>query len=367
MYRFSNNQVNVPLKVLKTNKGFVEDNRTIHEEIFQRDAHRPLYGDDNGEGVVGGLKYVGTKIVRRSDIDKDVKYGAQHYRAAANEEVDNIERSIREKGYNLNEVPPAVMITGPDKYILLEGRTRDSMFDTWKFETVLVDTYEHVDKNEDPGDFCFFMNTYGNPKGFATNFDAKVYFNSVVDRNIDQLRELDRQQLIKWLRQKQKRINFKLTNSEADEVIHYAQFRINGAQPTVSFKASKADGVRAWLTEHGYVDTDTYRYVPITSEEHNILKYLARQLKNNPEDTREIRAVVWSGTIAASNPVKDWTFRNLEVFDRYKQFLENISAMCFDDAPIVNSRFKLYGCVPQVQSLAEKYPMNKIVKFEELV
>jgi hypothetical protein len=363
-YIYGDDEVNVPLTELIDNKGFTENNLKVHTHLFDtlKVSHQKVYGDKNGEGIVGGLKFIGKKLIHRDLIDSDYKHGKQNVRAERNELEDEIQADIRKNGFSLSEIPVAVEQKADGTYKVLEGRTRYSYYMINGFEYILCDVYEHVNEEEKSADFSFFMNNYGKKKGFAKKEDLVLFLTTEIQSEDAPCEGMGRNEIVKWIKGREKALGTTLTPSQHDNLVHTAIEHLTGAKPIYTF--NNANDVKKWLTDCGYHDTDKVRYVPITSDVWNGTKSLMRTKKIMREDgfTGEIRGIIWSGTLKGSNPVSDWKFRNLNLFKRQKAYLSELAENFFDSDVFADEiDVGFYACVPQCEELKKKYPMDKLV------
>lgn len=368
-YGYSHEEIHIPFATLIDNEGFTESNLKIHEAIFEvlKATHQEVYGDKNGKGLRGGLQYIGKRIIPVEQIDSDYVHGKQTIRQEINPEGDNISNDMDKNGFDLSQIPPAVQQKADGTYKILEGRTRFTIFISKKFKYILVDVYVHVDKSENPQDFSYFMNTYGAKKGFALKEDLVLFLTTEIKSKKEPVKGMNRHQIIDWIEDREKTLGTNLTNSEKDNLCHVAIEHLTGAKPILTFP--NAEFVKQWLVDNGHVNTDKIMYVPITSDVHNGRKSLMRKTKKIRESgfKGEIRGIIWSGTLDGKNPVGDWKYRNLNIFDRYKESLLEEGQNYFEEAKFKDDIESLfYGCVPQCEALNKDYPTDKIVKYGDL-
>ena len=366
-YKYTHEEIHVPLDTLIENEGFNQKNLEVHKEMCDKTNHQEVYGDENGKGIRGGLQFVGKKLIPVDNIDDDYKFGKQKIRAKRNPEEKNIKKDIRRKGYNLSLIPPAVELKADGSYKILEGRTRYAYYMVNDFKYIIADVYVHVDESENPEDFSYFMNNYGDKKGFTEKDDLVVFLTDEIQSEKKPCENMKRNQIVEWIKGREKALGTTLTKSERDNLVHTAIEHLTGAKPILTF--GNADDVKKWLTDCGYKDTKKVRYVPITSDVDNGRKSLRRKTAALRAEgfTGKIRGIIWSGTLAGKNPVGDWKFRNLEIFERYKEVLMEEGENYFEEAKFKKEITSLfYGCVPQCVALEKDYPLDKIVKYRGL-
>lgn len=368
--KFKSEEVNIPWNVILDNNGFTDENLKVHMYQFERniDGLRKIYGDKNGEGIIGGLKYLGKQIVKRERIDTDYEFGIQIVRATRNELAEIIRMDIIKNGYSLLEVPPAVLKVNDGTYDfrMLEGRTRNSFFGSQDIEYIIVDIYEHVDETQNPGDFAFYMNTFGKPKGYAKPEDLVVYLTSEIQGDSNPCEGMTGPEVFVWITKREKDLSMTLTESQKNLLVNNTIGHLTGAKPVMTF-TDKHD-VKKWLNDMGYKDTEKVRYYPITSDYSNGTKALDRIMEKIKEDndgfTGEIRGIVWSGTLNGKNPVNDWKRRNIKVFKRHVDYVNFVIKYFYDEnASARRGKISFYGTVPQCLALEDKYPLDKIVKY----
>jgi hypothetical protein len=370
--KFKDEEINIPWDTLLENKGFLGCNLRAHMYQFERniDGLRKIYGDENGEGVIGGLKFLGKQIIKREIIDSDYDYGVQTVRATQNERVEEIIADIIKNGYSLLEIPPAVLKLktkdGIYEYRLLEGRTRDKFFAGQGIEYIIVDVYEHVDTSQNVNDFAFFMNTFGKPKGYAKPEDLVVYLTSEIQGDSNPCEGMTGPEVFVWITKREKDLSMTLTESQKNLLVNDTIGHLTGAKPVMTF--TDKDDVKKWLNDIGCKDTKKVRYYPITSDAWNGTKALERIIKQIKKDnngfTGEIRGIVWSGTLNGKNPVNDWKTRNIKVFKKHVDAVNFVIKYFYDEnASAKRGKISFYGTVPQCLALEDKYPLDKIVKY----
>jgi hypothetical protein len=368
--KFKNEEVNIPWNVILDNNGFTDENLKVHMYQFERniDGLRKIYGDKNGEGIIGGLKYLGKQIVKRERIDTDYEFGIQIVRATQNELAEIIRMDIIKNGYSLLEVPPAVLKVndGTFDFRMLEGRTRNRFFGSQDIEYIIVDVYEHVDETQNPSDFAFYMNTFGKPKGYAKPEDLVVYLTSEIQSDSNPCEGMSGPEVFVWITKREKDLSMTMTESQKNLLVNDTIGHLTGSKPVVTF--FDASDVKKWLIKNGYKDTKKIRYYPITSDAWNGTKALQRIMDkikiDNEGFTGEIRGIIWSGTLKGKNPVKDWKTRNIKVFKKHVDFVNFCIKYFYDEnASAKRGKISFYGTVPQCLALEEKYPLNKIVKY----
>ena len=89
-------------------------------------------------------------------------------------------------------------------------------------------------------------------------------------------------------------------------------------------------------------------------------------LKKVSDDVTEIRFVVNGGVLNARDPAKDWMTNVLKFDELYRKYEEDWIKVRLTENSKRNSnlRVKLWGAIPQVRDLEDKYPMDRIVKFK---
>ena len=351
------------LNVVVKNGGlFTETHRKTLLRLRNLDAYPRIYGSQTPKGV----KYSITTTVKIEDVDSNNKFFNQLARVGVNPEMQSIKEDIIINGFYLVELPIMVMKTKSGKYKILEGRTRFNILVGLGMKNVIVDVFDEM-SDADALRFAVSMNAHKKPFGKADFLDIKkailnlIEFGEIVSQpNTEEGRAILTDSIIYELGL----ITSKLTDNQVNEIVFSGIEKGTGVSPVNSFPNGK--GSQEWLVKNGYVDTREVKYVAISAFVSKTPYVMINNLKKVSSDISEIRFVVNGGVLNAKDPAKDW-LTNVLKFDELFRTFENdwIDARLSENSKRnPNLKVKLWGAIPQVLELEDKYPMDTIVKFK---
>ena len=336
---------------------FTQEHLNTLESVRFKEAYPDVYGDS----IPGNMKYLRTEIVSVDDIDINNNYFVQSVRAGANPAYDEIAQDIKKKGYSLAELPIQVMENsqGNKSYYGLEGRTRyDIMAVAIGVKNVIVDVYAEADENSRL-EFAFAQNNNKKPSGAATVEDAKVYIENLVKNGAIDVKTLSCEEVFMAIQSKLSIMGRRLKPTQLNTIVNDAMGVGAGKRLFTSFP--KPEYAKAWLNDHGYVDTDELVYEPVASDHY---KFYERIFKLNARYSgKEVRMVIYSGTLDAKNPVKAWKRRNIEEKYNWDKYRAKIGEYSFGNSEYKEGNVYVYGAIPQAEALSDQYPLDKMVVF----
>ena len=348
--------------VVKNGGLFTERQLKTLIELRNLDAYPRIYGSQTSKGV----KYDITTTVKIEDIDSNNKFFNQLARVGVNPEMQSIKEDIIANGYSLVELPIMVMKTKSGKYKILEGRTRFNILVGLGMKNIIVDVFEEM-SDADALRFAVSMNAQKKPFGKADFLDIKKLILSLIEMgeissqpNTEEGRTILTDSIIYELGL----CTTKLTDNQVNEIVFSGIEKATGVSPVISFPNGK--GSQEWLEENGYVDTREVKYVAISSFVSKTPYVMINNLKKVSPDISEIRFVVNGGVLNAKDPAKDW-LTNVLKFDEYFRKYEDgwMNARLTENSKRNSkTKVKLWGAIPQVKELEDKYPMDTIVKFK---
>lgn len=339
---------------------FTQEHLEKLESLRCKEAYPEVYGDK----VPGGLKYLRTEIVSIEDIDTNNKYFMQSVRAGKNPAYDDISESIKTKGYSLAELPISVMedSKGDKPYSAREGRTRyDVMGVGIGVKNLPVDIYGEADEGSSL-EFSFAQNCNKKPYGAATYEDAQVYIENMVKCGVIDVVNLSAEEIYAEIRSKLSVMGRRLKPTQLNTIVNDAMGVASGKRLFTSFP--KPAYAKAWLNDHGYFDSDDVVYEPVASDHYKFYERIFRFNKKHPG--KEVRMVIYSGTLDAKRPSEDWTYRNLDIKKRWNDYRTQIGNFSFGGASYKEGKVFAYGTIPQAEALKDRYPLNKVVVYGDL-
>ena len=168
--------------------------------------------------------------------------------------------------------------------------------------------------------------------------------------------------------------NGKLTKNQSGEIHTQVQKAIYGSNTILSFP--NGDGAGEWLIKNHYLDGVNREinkhiiYVHCASlieKFHTRVRKLDEKYHDNDADgfPYEIRLVIHGGVLDSKNFVDDWNSKCLQFKKDLRDYEKDISELIFKGAkPNMKDKFVLYGSIPMLEELSDKYPMGKIVQYK---
>lgn len=335
-------------------KEFTQENVITLDTLRSKLAYPRIYGAKAPKGI----KHLTTQLIDVADVDAQNEYFDQLARVGVNPEMGSISDDIRVNGYSLTELPIAVMKVAGGKYIILEGRTRFSILSGFGMKNIIADVFDETT----PANalrFAVAQNAQKKPYGAASFRDVhKAVLELIKMGEIDHTASNFTDLVLEEIG----RLTTKLAPSEVNRIVHDANDIAHGERRVISFP--QGQGVEKWLEENDYTNNRELIYHPVSTFEAKVMMAAIRKAKATHKDVREIRLVVHGGTLDAKDPAGDWIKRCKGFKKTFNDTLKDISKEFFGDMPIRMDRVKLYGAIPQVKALEDKYPMDELYLFD---
>lgn len=332
-------------------KEFTQDNVNTLDALRSKVAHPRIYGSKTPKGI----KYLTTELVCHTSIDSDNVGFNQGARVTANDAIDSIREDIISNGYSLTELPICVMKLD-NRYIILEGRTRYHILRALGVKNIIADVFEQT-TSANALRFAVAQNAQKKPFGKASFHDVNKAILELIkmgeiDVNAPNFTDLVSQEIL--------RITTKLEPQQINRIIHNANDVIHAERTVFSFPGGT--GAPEWLKDNGYTDNREIMYWPVSTYDIKAILSGCRQAMLNP-DVKEIRLVVHGSVLDAKDPAKAWLKGCKEFKSTFNNMLKNISNTYFGGMNIRWDRVRLYGAIPQVKALEDKYPMDELYLF----
>lgn len=376
MYKYANEQVNVPLKRLQT-VGFTEEDVEVHKDLFSYDVYRKAFGDENGVLEDYNLRFVGPRILNLKDIKNDSTFDhSQPYRAGKNPEHDAIFDSIKEDGYALNELAPAVIRTETATYMWGDGRTRGNSLKIQDVENCLANVYEVLKTDEvsmaKTRRFGMMLNTLGKTKGKATEEDVETFLTHQARKpkngNKSQLELLHGEMnstndLVKALGKELKASNMKMSTNKVKRLACQLFEKYYGKTEVVTFKGAK-DCLSYLQEKWGPEWTDNEErvlYVTAADGKHGLTGSLEKlfSMRENG-DNRRLDVVLYETDVSTKDPEDQFLNKKmLKAKDKMLSRLKVWSDEVYGGAEFNTSNLNFVAAVPYVVSLNDQYPLEQ--------
>ena len=154
-------------------------------------------------------------------------------------------------------------------------------------------------------------------------------------------------------------ITTKLKPQQMNLIIHSGVEKATGISPVLSFPGGK--GADEWLIENGYTDTRELMYVPVSAFIEKVHAKMINTIKNYPH--KEIRFILHCGVPEAQDTEGYWKGLVAKFGKKFRLYEREVSNARFGGAEIVEGNYKIYGGIPQIRSLENQYPMDKLVVY----
>jgi len=268
--------------------------------------------------------------------------------------------SIRQNGYVLSHIPMAACLMMDKKVYFNDGRTRLEELIAQGFTHVLVDYYECSDWHSFVM-FSLYRNPTENPRSPQT-------LNDVITSGINEV------------------TTGRLKNTQSD-IEHFVKTVTNDAYGSQKFgmivqgiqagkkstsQSFKEEEAKSWLTSMGYNNNENdngiyYLVVSIESKTSTILAAANEltRLKSIGVQVKKLRLVINPGTLKGANPEKSWKDGADSFIQTHKESL-NVIKDCYFNGTKLDNIIELYGIIPSVFSLAQEYPLDKLVIFDKI-
>ena len=267
--------------------------------------------------------------------------------------------SMRKNGYELSHVPMAVVKMMDNKNHFNDGRTRLEELLEQGFTHVIVDYYTCSDWHSFTS-FALFRNPPEKARSPQTLND--VITNGVQEIKSGRLKD-NKEEIEKYVK--------RVTGDAHDENI-FGKI-VKGIQGGKSAQSSSLNEhqAREWLITNGYLNNIKnngiyYLVVAASSQSSSIVAgaHELQRLRSAGIKVKKLRLVINPGTLKGADPEDSWkgivdSFRN--AYHGNIDLIKNSHFVDAKDKDII----KLFGAIATVHSMAQTYPLNKIVEFNK--
>ena len=376
--------------------GFNQDHLEVHRRLITKvDIHPPgnKFSQEPWRYLNDEFNYLGDAIVpidsiRVADADKSSGKSAgvviyQKPRSGGNPQHPAISESITNDGYDLKSIPIAVNKRHDDDgvyYELLDGRTRWQILSKMKVTNVLVDIFDIAE----PDQQLLFGSQANNAElksGPATKEDiVNVVRNLILlESSLVRLPFPIKSIIKKGFKQigpRRKKIaiiledainNVTLGSINESDVRWIVNKIIESGQAdplVMTFPQSK--GISEHVKDNFNINLDddphnTYLLTATGAEGKTGYPLQAAIAKLNEEPDKTVNIILFDGNPGHNDPEGKW-LRATQIFiGEINQYFEDIGNIMFGGQKIDMSRIKILGAVPQIRSLANEFPMDKLV------
>lgn len=352
-------------------KRFTENDLEISLKYINPEVYPGLYFKDV---LPAGVTYECRKLMNIADIRLDIPdnfddlpeqeiednmlQGGGARVAGIGANAKEVGASIDAHGFKLSHIPISVA-KGPNGHdTLVNGRTRLFKLKASGFTNVIVDYY-HADNWDSFLKLTVMTNGVEDPYSPHTKGDIIYHCNHAIKQG----------RLKRETNEVLARVQELAPSSFKPATINKIVLAvINGDSYTSTCRGFTEATAIKWLKDHGYHDNEKGNgiYYKILSTEfakkaHTMAAmYMQDDLKGL--DVKELRIVLHTGTLDAADPEVSWSNKIDNFRHRWETYSEAIEKHFFD-RPKVKNIIRLYGAIPAVYSLSEKYNMDYLVMF----
>ena len=347
---------------------FTKENLATYDRLRVKEAYPRIFGTQ----APPYLKYVRPALVNVSDIETNNVMFEQTVRANINPKGSDVRDDIRYNGFNLAELGIFLVRLKNGKYLTMEGRSRSKLLrEDFGITNVIADVFD-VEDMANIVRFALFMNSSKKPFGEASYEDIRNVIMWLIETGAiaKQPDTVDGRAALKDAITVE--LDFisggKLKPAQYDLVIHAAVDKALGYKSVISFPNGK--GVEDYLNELLGAEriakdlAEGIKYVPVAIFDEKMYPRMITETAKAPKSIKEIRFVMYMGVPSASNPEGSWLEHGVGFKKRFDIFEQKIAEIRFNGSHPVTTRIKIWGSIPQVRSLDNKYPMNQVYVYK---
>ena len=347
---------------------FTEENLNTYDSVRSKAANPRIFGSQRPNW----LNSLGALLINISDIITDNLQYEQIARQNVNPKEPQIREDVTINGFSLAELGIIVAkskIKG--KWIIVEGRTRFKFLVELGMTNIIAETFEEISLGNLLR-FSGFMNSTKKPYGEASIGDMTKIILSLIDSG-----EIPSQPdtlsgraiLTDTIRYELEFIGAsRLKPSQIDLIVYEGIAKSTGVKSVISFPGGKdAQEYLEKLLGAEKVAEDLangIKYVALAAWAEKMYPRFISEIGKIDKTITEIRLVVQIGVPNSSDPEGSWIKDGAGFKKTFDIFENKISDIRFNGVRIDNSKIKIYGVIPQVRSLNNQYPMNRVYVYK---
>ena len=335
-----------------------------------------------------GLKFVRRMLIGMDQIVDDTElldkqdFGGQLARTTVAGNASATRYSILENGLKLNLLPISLLMLPDGKYRLLDGRTRKGIFkEDCSLKNVIADVYE-VDDNFKKEKQQLAAHRFAMRANLDEAPKSPFTMDDIVNHTINSVQK-------KWIKKEDIREEVEyingnqFTKQKINKIVLQIKNRLEVAKVGIPLCNTYDDkSAQVWLKDIAKIQSNQnnngiYYITYASSMTGKFVTWLARKYQdlildialNNKIKCKELRVVIQTGDLASSDLERSWkdAIDNFRV--AFKDKLQDVANTWFvcegGKSPKIDTKVILYGAIPAVYSLENKYPMDKIVRFKQ--
>lgn len=332
------------------------------------------------------LIYKGRRIELIENIHDGNELGRsldQPVRVSKNPKYSAIRSDIGGYGYSLTELPPAARLLrdddGNEILVAIDGRTRMEILESLGVNTVIVDVFEI----ENDGDFHRISQKYNHwHKPFGEGSTADIENTIITLNKINELKftwkgglkavyHKDNQVFRARLKEAGEVIsneafnlsNHKLTEDQLSQITSNVINELQEGKNVLIRKFNNGGRIKKFIKEtFNLIDDATTKYVPFSGSElatGKLLESIHTHKKNGffDHESNRLFFIFYCGKPNPKDPEGSWA--KATVRDMKKETDDILSYFNFSN----KNQVSVYGAIPQIKSLDDKYPMDQIIRF----
>ena len=359
----------VAIKVSSDNvNSFTEENLNTYDSVRSKAAFPRIFGSQRRSW----LNPLGALLINISDIIVDNKYYEQIARLTVNPKEPEIREDITINGFSLAELGIIVAKSEiPGKWIIAEGRTRFKFLLELGMTNIIADTFDYISL-ANLMRFSGFMNSTKKPYGEASIGDMRnIMLNLIESGEIAPQPDTSsgKKALSSNIKDELEFIGAsRLKPAQIDLLVYEGIEKSTGVVSVISFPGGR--GAQTKLEELLGAKklaedlANGIKYVAVAAWGEKMYPRFISEMSKIDKTITEIRLVVQIGVPNSSDPEGSWIKDGAGFKKAFDIFENKISDIRFNGVRIDNSKIKIYGVIPQVRSLNDKYPMNKVYVFK---
>jgi hypothetical protein len=344
---------------------FTEKNLETYGRLRSKEANPMVFGSTSP--MWGPKKtpwYDTTALVDMSLINYDDKYGTQKARVTTNPERDAIDLDIRRNGFSLAELG-IILVRRPDgRYDFVEGRTRFGILLDLGMTNIIAEVMNPT-TDDNILIFALKMNNSKKKSGEASFEDNREAILSLVEsgaigkeKDTTAGRALMTDKVNYYLGE----MEANLKPSERDRIVADALEGLLGYKTVYTFKSNDEAVERIEeVVGKERIASDRKEgivYVAVSDYIEKIHNRMINVASEFGRDVKEIRMVIYKGTLDSKNPEKSWKFCVRDFAERFGAYESELSNVRFNGVRVDDSRIKIYAGLPAVVSLDEDYSID---------
>ena len=355
---------------------FSEENCETYIRLRVKEAYPNIFGSLKPKNKDGSdwLIWDSANLVNISDINEDNVNYEQKPRATINSKIQQLREDIRLNGFNLAHLGIMLTKAKNGKYNILEGRTRLKILQEMGMTTIIADIFQHMDE-DNVLRFGVHINASKVIHGEASYWDIRKAIMTLILRKEIKFENENKTKLFEDISDELKYISGgKLTTNNYDLIIHEAMdtcIGTDGNNPSViSFpRGDKAQETMEKIIGEQQLKEDRkngIKYVAVAAFTDKLYRRMLTEVSKAEAWVKHIRFVIQIGVPKASNPEKDWIDGGAGFKEGFDEYEKSLSSIRFNNSQPVDTMqenqitVKIYGAIPQVRSLSNKYPMDRL-------